>query len=892
MRGQATAGRVTNLCMKLAAAALLCLWSAAASAQGLAPNTTYDAAIPTLKAVLGHGHGEAITTPDEVGRYLDALAKAAPDRTRLVQYATSWEGRPLHYLVVGSRERIARLDEIKRGLQVLASGATDADRLIADLPVVVWLLHGVHGNEISSSDAALAEAYHLLAARGSADVDLTLREALVIIDPMQNPDGRQRFVTQNLLGRALEPDPNPQSAEHDEPWPGGRVNHYLFDMNRDYFALSQRETQGRARVMLEWYPQVIVDLHEMGGNSSYYFAPPADPINPLLTEAQRKSLDLFGRANAAEFDKRGFAYFVREVYDAFYPGYGDSWPAFHGAVAMTYEQASARGLAFTRDDGTVLSYKDGVTHHFTSATTTALTAARNRERLLRDFLEYRRSAIALGQKGMREYLIPPGKDASRAERLARLLAAQGIQVRRAEEAFQSGSQQMPAGTFIIPLAQPAGRLARNLLDPDIKMDDAFLKEQDRRRKARLSDQIYDVTAWSLPLMFDVDVVAGDRPAGVKTREVRPDEPASATPAPLPQGTLGFLLPWGSGAAATVTEALRQGIRVQTADETFTHSGRKFAIGTAFVRLAENAEGTAVKLQQIAQRHGAELLPISQTWTEEGISLGSGRTARLKAPRVLMAWDSPASSLSAGWARYTLEQRFGQRVTAMRTSTLQNYDMKDYDVLVLPSGTYNYSEDGLRRLKDWIRNGGTLITLAEASRWAARDRVGLISTDTLWRDGTPEKDAPEGGTQGGGSGGGGAKPDSAKPFDFDKSIQPDRERPENLAGAMLRVTLYPYHWLTAGLDGDIQAIAEGSRVFAPLKLDAGINVGVYAPADRLVAAGLVWKEAQPLLGERAFLMHQPTGRGHVIAFAEDPNYRAYAEATQLLFINAVLLGPGH
>ena len=196
-------------------------------------------------------------------------------------------------------------------------------------------------------------------------------------------------------------------------------------MNRDYFALSQRETQGRVKTMLEWYPQVVVDLHEMGGNSTYYFAPPADPFNPLITEGQRKGFDLFGRANAAEFDKRGFAYFVREVYDAFYPGYGDSWPMFHGAVAMTYEQASARGLAFQREDGTMLTYKRAVTQHFTAAITTAVTAAKNRERLLRDFLDYRRGAIALGQKGTREYLIPPGKDAARAARLARLLAAQG-----------------------------------------------------------------------------------------------------------------------------------------------------------------------------------------------------------------------------------------------------------------------------------------------------------------------------------------------------------------------------------------------------------------------------------------------------------------------------------
>ena len=883
--------------MRLLSAFALCLWSATVSAQVLPPNVTYDPSIPTLKSVVGHDHGDAISTPDQIGRYLEALTKAAPDRTRLVQYATSWEGRPLHYLVVGSSARLARLDDVKRGLQVLASGATEADRVVADLPVVVLLIHGIHGNEISSSDAALAEAYHLLAARGNPDVDITLRDALVIIDPMQNPDGRQRFVTLNLMGRAVEPDPNPQSAEHDEPWPGGRVNHYLFDMNRDYFALSQRETQGRVKTMLEWYPHVVVDLHEMGGNSSYYFAPPADPFNPLITDAQRKDLELFGRANAAEFDRRGFAYFVREVYDAFYPGYGDSWPTFQGAVAMTYEQASPRGLSFKRDDGTILTYKQAVTHHFTSAVTTAITAAKNRERLLRDFLEYRRSAIALGQKGTREYLMPPGKDAARAHRLARLLAAQGIVVKQAEEAFTSGSQQMPRGTFIVPLAQPSGRLVRNLLDPDIKMDEAFLAEQDRRRKARLNDQIYDVTAWSLPLMYDVDIVASERVTSVKTRDVRADEPLStALPAPG-AGTIGYLMPWGSGAATAAAEAAREGIRIITADETFTHSGRQYAIGTAFIRFAGNAEGAAAKMAQIAARHGAELVPIRETWTEQGISLGSGRTIAVRQPRVLLAWDTPTSSLSAGWARYTLEQRFGVPVTAMRTSTLQNFDMSGYDVLVLPSGTYNFSDDALRRLKDWIRNGGTLITIAEATRWAARDRVGLLSTDALYRDGTPQKEAPESGSAAaGGTGGGsapaGQKPDVSKPFDFDKAIQPEREQPENLAGSMLRVTLYPYHWLTAGLDGDIQVIVEGTRVFAPLKLDAGVNVGIYAPLDRLVTSGHVWKEALPLLASRSYLMHQPTGRGHVIAFAEDPNYRAYAEATQLLFINAVLLAGGH
>ena len=287
-------------------------------------------------------------------------------------------------------------------------------------------MHAVHGDEISSSDAALMEAYHLLAARGDAAVDAILRESIVIIDPLQNPDGRARFVSTNLQGEAATPDAEPYAVEHDQPWPGGRSNHYLFDMNRDWFAQTQPETRGRAALYREFWPHVVVDLHEMGGDSSYYFAPPADPLNPHITKNQQKWFDAFGRANGAMFDARGFAYFIREVYDSFYPGYGESWPIFQGAIGMTYEQASARGLRYRRDDGAVLSYRDGVLHHFTAAITTAETAAKNRAAILRDFYDYRRSAVSEGETGpVREYLLVPGADPSRAERLARLLADAG-----------------------------------------------------------------------------------------------------------------------------------------------------------------------------------------------------------------------------------------------------------------------------------------------------------------------------------------------------------------------------------------------------------------------------------------------------------------------------------
>jgi hypothetical protein len=862
------------------------------AARDLWPGTKYDPRIPTLKSVLGHDVGDEISTPEQVTIYLRALAQAAPDRTALFEYARSWEGRPLHVLVLGSPERIATLDQLKADVKKLGDprglSPADAERLVKTLPVVVWLMHAVHGNEISSSDAALAEAYHLLAAVNDPLADAVRRDALVLIDPLQNPDGRARFVAQHLLGRASVPDAEPGAAEHDEPWPGGRANHYLFDMNRDWFSQSQPETRGRTALYLEYLPQVVVDLHEMGGDSTYYFAPPADPLNPYITKAQAGWFEAFGRENGRAFDERGFAYFNREVFDSFYPGYGESWPIFHGAIGMTYEQASARGLVWRRSDRSLLTYRDGVMQHLTAALTTCHTAARNREKLVADFLEYRRSAVADGERGaVRAYLLPPGGDPPRTERLARLLARQGFEVRRADAAFALGTTKYPEGTFVVPAAQPSGRLLRNLMDDHVPQPEAFVKEQDRRRKKRLPDQMYDVTAWSLPLAFDVEVVKADRVPTVQTSAVTAD--ATRVVRPLATARVGYLLPWGSGTAAAVAEALREGLKVRTADLSFTLGGRRYLAGTAIVRTSDHGADLATTLGAIVSRHGVEAVPIDSSFTESGISLGSNEVATLEPPKVLLAWDAPTSSLAAGWTRYAIERRFGQAVTAVRVSSLGRVDLRTFNVIVLPSGQYAgaFGNDAVQRLKDWVNAGGTLVTLAEASRWAARDNVGLLDAKTEWRGGKAESEATEKDKDAARKG-----DPPAQPIDFEKIVLPERERPENTPGAMLRVTLDPEHWLSAGTDGEIQVIVEGQRVFTPVTLDKGRNVGVYRSQDALVAGGLVWDEAQAQLAKKAYLVHQPMGRGHVIAFAEDPNYRAFTEASALLFINAILLGPGH
>jgi len=312
------------------------------------PGASYDPGVPTEKQVIGHDPGDRVTRPQDIVKYMEALAAARPHQMRVLDYGKTWEGRRLIYCAVSSEANIKRLDEIRAGMKQLAdprkTSDADAKRIMARMPAVLWLAYGVHGNEISSNDAAMMTAYHLLASRNDKLVDEILANVVLILDPAQNPDGRARFVHNFEIAEGLKADASQLAAEHNEPWPGGRTNHYYFDMNRDWFAMTQPETVGRIKAVQEWFPLAYVDLHEMGSDATYYFAPEANPYNPYITRAQRDSLEWFGRNNAKWFDKYGFNYFTREGYDEFYPGYGASWPLFHGSIGMTYEQASTRGL--------------------------------------------------------------------------------------------------------------------------------------------------------------------------------------------------------------------------------------------------------------------------------------------------------------------------------------------------------------------------------------------------------------------------------------------------------------------------------------------------------------------------------------------------------------------
>jgi hypothetical protein len=756
---------------------------------------------------------------------------------------------------------------------------------------VIWLAAGVHGNEISSAEAVLLTAYHLVAARKDKMVDDILAGALVLIVPAQNPDGRDRFVHLFEQSEGLEPDAQPVAAEHAEPWPGGRGNHYLFDLNRDWFALTQPEILSQAKVLQEWFPLVYVDLHEMGADSTYYFAPGAAPYNPHLTKEQTASLGWFGRNNARWFDQFGFDYFTRDVFDAFYPGYGDSWPTYYGSIGMTYEQASTRGLIVRRSDESMLQFRDTVRHHFVASLASCETAARNREKLLDQFYRYRQTAIEEGSReNIREYILPRRGNTSAVDKLAALLGEQGVEIKRATAAFRNAGKDYPAGSYVISLAQPAKRLIRNLLDSQVPMDEKFVKEQERRRSKKLPDEIYDVTAWSLPLLFNVEAAPAAEVSQGNFEVVKPQR--------IPPGkvngkaTVAYLAPWGTqGAGRLLAAALRKELNVLSTDKPFTQDKRTYPAGTLIFKVQDNPPSLSETLDKLAASTGAEIQATSSSWVDDGINFGSRYVVRVRKPTVALAWDRPTSSTSAGWTRFVLERQFSYPVTAIRGQLLATADLSRFQALILPEASgegysQSFGASGTRRLKDWVAAGGTLIGLGGAVSFLADPKVALLAVqqEELPHEAKAKKpETPEARVPG---------KLLASEEDYRKAIQAEAELPDRVLGVMVKARLDPDHWMTAGLGETVTAMISGRSIFTPVKLDKGVNAAVFLGPSQLLASGYLWEENRKQLAYKPLLIVQREGRGLVIGFTADPNFRAYLDGMNLLFINAVLRGPAH
>ncbi|RMF12862.1 MAG: peptidase [Alphaproteobacteria bacterium] len=875
-----------------------------------------DPAAPSPAAVLGHAPGERITPPKDAVRYLHALARAMPQRVRLTEFAHSWEGRPLVVATISGRRNIARLEKIRDAIARLADPRIGAgkDRLrerIDDLPATVWLTYAVHGNEISSTDAAIAAAYYL-AAGEDARAKAIRHDAIVFIVPVQNPDGRARFIHEFRQALGLVPQADRFAAEHDEPWPSGRVNHYLFDLNRDWLRATQPEIRGQIAAMRDWKPLVVVDAHEMEGDESYFFSPEAPPFNPFLTRTQIADLAIFGRANARYFDRYGIDYFTREIFDAFYPGYGASWPSYYGGIAMTYEQASPRGLVYRRRDGRLLTYRQAVRDHFLTSIATTEAAAANRETLWRHFADYRASAIEEGRKGpVASYLLPGERNPDGAARLARLLAFHGIEVRRLKAPRRLCGRALAAGARVIDAAQPESRRLRTLLERESPMDEAFLARQRERRAKGLPDEIYDITAWSLPLLMNVEAVPCRTHVATLGEAIAPPAPA-ALDLPVRPGHLtvlkGMKVPraviaaWRDAASARLlAAALASGLSVKSADEAFEIAGRRYPAGSLIFEREDNPSDLLDRLRDLADRTGADLDAVTTSWVEKGPSFGSNRTRPVPAARVALAWDAPTNPYQTGAIRWIVEQRFGWPVTPIRVETLPYADLDRYDVLILPDARGDYRRrlldtEGGEAIARWVRKGGTLVAFSGALDLLADRDVGLLSSRREGTSGEAAAEAEEADKSDEADEAGATKPPAALEIadeeEYRRLTAAAPTASGGIAGAILKAKVETDHWLAFGLSETVYPLVTGQATWRPLTVEQGTDVVHFAAADEQPVAGVLWKESRRRFAFKPLVMVEPAGQGFVIAFTQDTASRAYQDGLDLLLVNAIFRGPQH
>ncbi|MCP4655433.1 MAG: peptidase [bacterium] len=713
------------------------------------PGIRHDPAVPTPEELLGFPIGRRATSPEEIERCLKAWDAKSP-RTRLVEYARSHEGRALYTMILSSPRNLERLDEIKAGLAQLADPRElepeDADGLLESLPAVGWLAYSIHGDEVSGCDAALALIHHLAAADDEAVATL-LDELVVIIDPMENPDGRARFVKQLDEQRGTMPDFDPQSVKRESHWAWGRVNHYLFDLNRDWALGVHPESRGRIRAVREWHPLLFVDAHEMGFPDTYLFSPQHLPLNPHLSERKVYWNNLFARDQAAAFDRFGWVYYTGEWNEGWYPGYSDAWASFLGAVGILYEQSRISEGALRDPAGPLVSYREAVHHQLTSSLANLATLRAHAAELKREFLAQRQSAVgAKGSYANRTFAVLPSANHSRIRGFAELMELQGIEVYEAAEEFvaEAGRDQLgreltrrkiPRGTLLVPNRQPEARLAAVLLEFDHPMPEEYLRRERQALLRRGRSTIYDLTAWNLTMLYGLEALTldSDLPAGA----VRLDPSRRQPPTPLTatETAIAYVIDGADDlSVAAAARLLERGVEVRVTNREFVFDEQSFARGSVVVTRIDNgrfAGDLAATVKATAAELGLEARGVDHGLGEGELpDIGGRHFIRLEPPRIAVLARGGVHPYDFGSIWFTLDHRLGIRHSHLNDDQLGGADLRPYNVLVLPERFGDLPEPALAAIKPWVEAGGTLIAIGRSAAAVAGAEPGLSQVRQL------------------------------------------------------------------------------------------------------------------------------------------------------------------
>jgi hypothetical protein len=803
---------------------------------------------------LGYELGERFTPHHRVVDYVRHVAAQSPAVT-VRQYGTSHEGRPLLLATITTPANHDRLDTIRRSNLQRAGRADGSPR--AD-EAVVWLSYNVHGDESVSSEAAL-RTLHALGDTADARTQGWLEDTVVLLDPALNPDGRQRYVQwfRETVGASVNPDP--AAREHHPPWAPGRTNHYYFDLNRDWAWGTQTETRQRLDAYHRWMPTVHVDYHEMGVDDPYYFAPGTEPYHEALTDWQRTFQFTIGRTNAAAFDRNGWLYFTQEVFDLLYPGYGDTWPLFNGAIGMTYEQGGggAAGRAIITSEGDTLTLAERIAHHHTTGLSTVEAAAEHHERLVEEFAAYHESARQDPPGPYETYVVRREGQGERVDALAAHLDRQRIRYGYATEtapatgyAYRSGettSLQIQEGDLVVDAAQPKARLVKVLFEPTTTVPDSVT---------------YDITAWGLPYAYGVEAYALPERTVPDTTSTPPAAPAltGATDQPYAYAT-----PWAGRSDARFLGALLQAdVDVRFATKGFTVGGRRFGRGTLLVTRAGNTNRLAdfdERVRRIARAHDQPLRGLSTGFTDRGPDLGSGTVGFVDGPAVAVLSGPPLSPGGVGEAWHFFEQRLEYPATLLPADDFAPSMLEDVDVLVLPDGDYDawLTEGRAEAVTRWVRRGGRLLALGDANA-ALAARTGYRLSD---KNGETAADTTTVGPQGYGT-------------------QAQDALPTATPGSIHRAELDASHPLAFGLAAPYFTLKRTDDAY--VLPDGGWAVGVLETGAPV--SGFMGAAAQATVANTLLFGTQRLGDGHVVYFVDNPLFRGFWYGGDVLFSNAV------
>ncbi|MES2332231.1 MAG: M14 metallopeptidase family protein [Bacteroidota bacterium] len=807
---------------------------------------------------MGYKIGTRYTRHHKVVEYFHAVAQAKPDMVKVEKYGETNEGRELMLAFISSPENIQKLDIIR--INNLTLAGIKSKELVPNLavgtntesaPAIVWLSYNVHGNETSSSEAALMTLYALVDPN-NAQTKEWLKNTVVVIDPCINPDGRDRFVNwfNSMVGVNYNPDP--ASREHSEPWPGGRTNHYNFDLNRDWAWQTQVETQQRIKKYNQWMPQVHVDFHEQGVNEPYYFAPAADPFHEVITPWQKDFQVMIGKNNAKYFDQNGWLYFTKERFDLLYPSYGDTYPVYNGAIGMTFEQGGGPrgGLGVINGDGDTLTLLDRATHHYTTGLSTIETASRNKQKLLDEFKKYFEDGKS-GKIGEYKTYVLTSKDENKIRSVIKLLELNGIEYGTVGNKsfrglnYNTGKDDVYSDegfNVAISAYQPRSVMAKVLLEPKTIVTDS---------------NTYDITAWSVPYSYGVMGYAVKEKLDISAWK----NSAAVTDV---MSSYGVLIPYQSlNAAKVMAYLLKNNVKVRFSEKPFTYNGKNYDRGTLIILRTSNPYNWNTLANEACKKFNIQPVAVETGFMDKGADFGSSDVKIISnALKVAMLSGEQTSSGSAGEIWHFFEQQLDYPITLINAADLSRVNLKNYQVLILPSGSYRSLGDKpvADKLKEFVRTGGKLIAIDNAVSQMAAGDWGIKSREDKSED----------------------KSEYANVKKY-----ADRETlslSSSLPGAIYKLELDNTHPLGFGYPDYYFTLKQDASMFEFLK--DGWNVGVIKK-DAYVA-GFIGNKIKGKVKDGVLFGVQDMGNGSVVYFAEDPLFRSFWENGKLIFCNAVFL----